>query len=557
MVDTLLFFLSKISSKSLWRIHFFFVFLSSKSKHLQFKTNQKMNYHKNHGNLKRCWGLIFCSLSILLGACTTKVVKQQDYLPIEDSTNIEVNTTVLPLPDTLYPSAERVRYDVEIKDSSDLTLSSLESLYDGEDVLTFRKTLLRDANFGGKVTGTPATIDTAWVFHTYYNTEQTKYGIWGGGSGWTGQPLYHKKRNEIMVGSLCGRVYFIDYNTGKATRQTIDVTNTIKGTPSLDPTLDNLYVGQGVPNHQPFGSLTIDLKKNQITDFFGRDPKARRGWNAFDSSPVVVGDFLFWPGENGCLYKFRRAQGKLTLAAALRYTINGSAPGVENSLCVYRNYGFFGDNHGNILAVNLNTMKPVWSYNNHDDIDGSIVCKVENDTPYIYCGCEVDKQGNEGICHIVKLDGRNGNRIWNLQIPCKRFTLGEKELDGGMYCTPLLGMGDCSHLLFANICRNGADGKGAESGEMIAVDIQTGKIVHSTQLNQFAWSSPVGFLNEKNEMYIFTGDSGGTTYLIRAKTGEILCKKHFAHNFESSPLVIGNTAIVGSRQNGIYKFVIK
>lgn len=74
-----------------------------------------MNYHKNHGNLKRCWGLIFCSLSILLGACTTKVVKQQDNLPIEDSTEIEVNTTVLTLPDTLYPSAERVRYDVEIK----------------------------------------------------------------------------------------------------------------------------------------------------------------------------------------------------------------------------------------------------------------------------------------------------------------------------------------------------------------------------------------------------------------------------------------------------------
>lgn len=111
----------------------------------------------------------------------------------------------------------------------------------------------------------------------------------------------------------------------------------------------------------------------------------------------------------------------------------------------------------------------------------------------------MDKQGNEGICHIVKLDGRNGNRIWNLQIPCKRFTLGEKALDGGMYCTPLLGMGDCSHLLFANICRNGADGKGAGSGEMIAVDIQTGKIVHSTQLNQFAWSSPVGFLNEKTK----------------------------------------------------------
>lgn len=476
----------------------------------------------------------------------------------EDSATVEnIAKPITPLPDTSFSSVAQVHYDIEIKDSSDQALASLESLYDGDDVLTFRKTLLRDANFGGTIKGTPTTIDTAWVFNTYYNTEQTKYGIWGGGSGWTGQPLYNKKNNEVIVGSLCGRVYFIDYTTGKATRQAVNVTNTIKGTPSLDPQLANLYVGQGVPNHEPFGSLTIDLKKNEITDFFGRDPKARRGWNAFDSSPVVVGDFLFWPGENGCLYKFRRSQGKLQLAAALRYTINGSAPGIENSLCVYRNYGFFGDNHGNILAVNLNTMKPVWRYDNHDDIDGSIVCKVENDIPYIYCGCEVDKQGDQGICHIVKLNGLNGKRIWELEIPCRRFAQGTKTLDGGMYCTPLLGQGDCSNLLFANICRNGADGNGRASAEMIAVDIHTGKMVHSTRLNQFAWSSPVGFLNERNELYIFTGDSGGMTYLIRAKTGEVIFKKRFAHNFESSPLVIGNTAIVGSRQNGIYKFIIR
>lgn len=506
--------------------------------------------------------ILFLAIAALLfyTACTSNSKTHTESATensMEDSTEVIVEKATIPLPDTAYSSVEKIHYDIETKDSSDLTLASLESLYDGDDVLTFRKTLLRNANFGGALKGTPSTIDTAWVFNTYYNTEQTKYGIWGGGSGWTGQPLFNKKKNEVIVGSLCGRVYFIDYTTGKATRNAVDVTNTIKGTPSLDPLLDNLYVGQGVPNHEPFGSLTIDLKKNKVTDFFGRDPKARRGWNAFDSSPVVVGGFLFWPGENGCLYKFRRSQGSLHLAAALRYTINGSAPGIENSLCVYRNYGFFGDNHGNVLAVNLNTMKPVWCYDNHDDIDGSIVCKVEDDIPYIYCGCEVDKQGDQGICHLVKLNGLNGERIWELEIPCNRFEQGAKKLDGGMYCTPLLGQGDSGNLLFANICRNGGDGKGRASAEMIAVDIHTGKIAHSTRLNQFAWSSPVGFLNERKEMYIFTGDSGGMTYLIRAKTGEVIFKKRFAHNFESSPLVIGNTAIVGSRQNGIYKFVIR
>lgn len=474
-----------------------------------------------------------------------------------DTTQTVAKKPLTALPDTMYASVASMRYWVNLVDGEKQQLGTLTSLYDDDNIYTFRKNLFRDADFGGRVKGTPSVVDTAWVFHTYYNTEQTKYGVWGGGSGWTGQPLYNKRKNEVMVGSLCGRVYFIDYTTGKASQPAVDVVNTIKGTPSLDPELPNLYVGQGVPNHQPFGSLVIDLDKHQQTCFFDRDPYALRGWNAFDSSPVVVGGFLFWPGENGCLYKMRRSKGRLTKVATLRYTVNGSAPGIENSLCVYANYGFFGDNHGNIIAVNLNTMKPVWMYDNHDDIDGSIVCRVEEGVPYLYCGTEVDKQGFTGYCHLVKLNALNGQPVWKREILCNRFNLGEKTLDGGMYCTPLLGRGDCKDLLFANVIRNGADGKHKGSAQLTAFDTRTGKTVYATQLDVFAWSSPVAFLNERNEMFLFTGDSHGTVYLVRARTGEILFKKHFAQNFESSPAVIGNTAIVGSRQNGIYKFVIR
>lgn len=243
-----------------------------------------------------------------------------------DTTQTVAKKPLTALPDTMYASVANMRYWVNLVDGEKQQLGTLTSLYDDDNIYTFRKNLFRDADFGGRVKGTPSVVDTAWVFHTYYNTEQTKYGVWGGGSGWTGQPLYNKRKNEVMVGSLCGRVYFIDYTTGKASQPAVDVVNTIKGTPSLDPELPNLYVGQGVPNHLPFGSLVIDLDKHQQTCFFDRDPYALRGWNAFDSSPVVVGGFLFWPGENGCLYKMRRSKGKLTKVATLRYTVNGSAP---------------------------------------------------------------------------------------------------------------------------------------------------------------------------------------------------------------------------------------
>jgi hypothetical protein len=74
---------------------------------------------------------------------------------------------------------------------------------------------------------------------------------------------------------------------------------------------------------------------------------------------------------------------------------------------------------------------------------------------------------------------------------------------------------------------------------------------------QFAGSSPVAFVNDAGEMYVFTGDASGTVWLVKGLTGEVVCKRQVGNNFESSPVVVGNTAVMGSRGNGIYKFVIK
>lgn len=480
------------------------------------------------------------------------------------------------LPDTALPSASAVSYSVEVADTMDSgVLSTCENLYTGEHGwFTFRGSPMRDADYGGRVSGTPARVVKDWQFDTHFDTSKTSMGTWGGGTGWTGQPLYvnwtkqemaHFRRSspaltddfgseEIIVASLCGRVYFLNFQTGRESRSYIDVTNPIKGTCSLEPTARRLlFVGQGIPKVAPMGQVAISLDSHSRTFFSGADRKAQRGWGAFDSSPVCAGGYLFWPGENGTIYKYKVLDSTIVLHSALRYRCRGRAPGVENSICLYSNYGYFGDNAGNILCINLNTMRPVWHYDNHDDIDGSIVCSVEDGVPYLYSGCEVDKQGDRGICHFVKLNGLDGTPVWEQQIPCRKLNIGGKHFDGGLYCTPLLGQGDCDSLIFANICQR----NNSSNAEFTAFNKQTGEVVYRTPLAAFAWSSPVAFYNEKNQLFVFTGDSSGNAYLIEGRTGKILFKERMVNNFESSPVVVSNHLVVGSRGKEIYRFSIQ
>ncbi|MCM1033287.1 MAG: dehydrogenase [Odoribacter sp.] len=496
-----------------------------------------------------------------------------------DSITIPVDSTpicvIIPwLPDTAMPSVSKIRPITKVLDT--VTPAEIRNLNDpyikSNGVLTFRANQRRDADMHGTVKGIPKEISIDWTFSTETDQRETGFGRWGGGTGWTGQPLYVEwpdsslrkfamhttpgfSGREIMVGSLAAKVYFIDYLTGKPSRQPIDVGNPIKGTISLDPSLNgNLYVGHGVPAQRPFGALVIDLYRHKVSDIYPEDARALRRWNAYDSSPVRVGDFVFRPGENGILYKYKSVGQDFSLHSTMTYTTasTGMAPGIEASMSVYRNYGYTADNHGYVVCTNLDTMRPVWVYASGDDNDATPVLAIEGDRPYIYCSSEIDRQG-EGTALFAKLDGLTGEPVWESRFEGRRYDSPDgKHFDGGFYSSPLPGTGNCSHLIFSNLVRN----THGQNGSFVAIDRNTGDIIYETPLRVYAWSSPVGYLNEEGHMYVLTADCGGNIYLIDGIDGNIICRRPVGANFESSPVVIDNTAVVGSRGQIIYKLSI-
>lgn len=479
------------------------------------------------------------------------------------------------LPDTTYASASKLEYRVEVDDTlKGARMRSYRNLYEeAPGIFTFRGSPMRDMPYAGRLDTIPTKVEQVWMFKTGFDSRQTDYGVWGGGSGWTGQPVYvewsdslmslqrerstaltqYFSNREIIVGSLCGNVYFIDYESGNASRQMFAGRNPIKGSVSLDPRLNgNLYVGQGIPSDGAIGAVIYNIFDHKRIDYFGRDSKAWRRWGAYDASAIVVDDFVIRPSENGTIYKLTADESGVTMHSKLRYRRAGLAPGMESSPAVYKNYLFTSDNRGNILCTNINTMKPVWCYSNVDDTDATAVVAEEDSQVVLYIGSAVDKQTSPGYCYFTKLNALTGELIWQRKIQCRKMGNEEKSIEGGMFSTPLLGHGNCEGLIFTNICGMGS----SDMGTFVAISRQTGEIVYRTRLKYYAWSSPVALYTPDDKMYIFTGDVVGNVYLIDGKSGRIIFTKRMANNFESSPVVVDNCVVVGSRGREIYKFRI-
>ncbi|TMW73320.1 outer membrane protein assembly factor BamB family protein [Alteribacter natronophilus] len=452
-----------------------------------------------------------------------------------------------------------------------------EDYTDVSGVTTFRGGPLRDRPAYGTLPGGEPGIKEMWSFTTGADPD------WGGGAGWTGQPVIvqwdseakkhmnlasHLKEDdsftEVIQGSLDGKIYFLNLDTGEQSRPPIENRNPVKGSVAIDPRgYPVLYVGDGVPTgaDKPFGFNIYSLIDGDLLHHIdGRDELALREWGAFDSSAIVnrETDTLIVGGENGMFYHLKlntdydREAGTISLnpeETKLRYRVEGNEyKGIESSVAVYRNLAYFSDNGGSILGVDIRTMEPFFSLPPLDDTDSTIVLDVIDDVPYLYTATEVDNIGEDGDCHIRKINGLTGEVLWEKTYSAYYYP----GVVGGVLATPVLGKKNMEGLVVFTVARHG----GRYSGIMAALDKETGEEVWRHDMPHYAWSSAVDVYDEEGNGYLIQADFGGDVRILEGTTGETITRQNFGFNIEASPAVFNNKAVFASRGGRIHAIAL-
>jgi hypothetical protein len=482
-------------------------------------------------------------------------------------------------------------------------------------ILSFRGNNFRNCASWGTITSNPTTLEQTWEYNKIGTLPSSIWTFSWMGTGWTGQPLavqwdydvqqkmnmYPDKKakkglTEIIIATMDGKVYFFDMDDGKPTRDPINVGATIKGTPAVDPRgYPILYVGQGDNNgvkgtvsEGKIGYRIYSLIDSSLMYFqTGMDSRAyRTTWGACDSSPIInaASDTLIYPNENGMIYTvklntvFDKVAGKVSITPEkmdFRYLINGisgSDIGIESSMSIYDHYGYCSDNSGNMICVDLNTLKLVWVRQLDDDSDVTPVIEEDNGRVYLYCGTEVDWQKNEldyeGASYTYKLDAMTGDVVWETSYPCYTHNGVDKgdDINGGQLGTPIVGKKSISDLVIYSYCMT----NGLYSGNhLVAYSKATGEKVWDYSMSQYSWSSPVDVYDADGNAYIVMCDSIGQIHLVNGKTGERITylqliknkgldgENKKPQNIESSPIVVNGMIIIGTRGCSIYGVKIK
>ena len=449
-------------------------------------------------------------------------------------------------------------------------------------ILTFRGNNLRDNPAWGSRDIREEKLEKKWTYVIESDT-----GHWIGAAGWTGQPaiirwpdsarkamdIYDKFKSnsdftEIIQASLNGKIYFIGLETGKESRPPMRQGGPVKGSVSIDPRgYPLLYVGQGIPKYSDIGFRLFNLiDRTEIYFQNGLDRDCYRRWGAFDCSGLFnrMNDYFITGAENGLLYllklnteiDLKKGVFKInpkTIKYKYHHKIQSYAHlGIENSVAAWRNIAWFADNAGILQAIDMQKMKPIWLINLKDDIDATITVEIENDTPMLYAGSEVDKQGETGFACLMKINGISGETVWERNYECKSQRV-PSHIDGGLLATNIIGKDDISDCVIFSLAHCPALGRGL----LVALDKQTGKELRRLKLGNYAWSSPLAVKSNEGRTYIIQCNFGGEMLLIDANSFEIKDRLKLGYNIEASPVVFDNKIVVASRGPHLHCIEIK
>ncbi len=454
-----------------------------------------------------------------------------------------------------------------------------------EGVTTFRGNNYRTAPAWGSSSVKEKKLEIVW---THDIGAVSGVGSYWPGAGWTGQPLLvhwteevrkimninedmkSKDLVEVIYPVFDGNVYFLDLETGKASRPKMNIGFSTKGTGMVDSRGYPLfYSGQGLnENNGKKGAFRYRIfnliNQKEIFSLPGNDPVAFRSWGANDSSALLnrYTDTLINCGENGLVYRvklntnFDKGAGTISInpeVTKYRYKSSYSSnQGIENSPAVYKNLMYFADNGGTIQCLDINTLEPVWIYKAGDDTDSTITIEETKEGVFLYTANEIDKRGKAGSradCNIRKLNALTGELIWQRDYSCAY----QNYINGGALATPVVGKNDISDIVIFNVALTGT----TNDGTLVAIDKKTGEEVWNRNLKAYSWSSPVDFISDDGKTYLILCDFLGDMHLIDPKTGQDLDKISVGGNVEASPAIYNDMAVVGTYAKKVYGVKIK
>ena len=512
------------------------------------------------------------------------------------SATSDTNPDNLDITSALYVDGELVN-NYTREDPIYFSTDLLNNFTDVEGIITFRGNYYRNLQSYGTASILEQAFDrNYWSFSTGKVLKSDGVNYWSG-NGWTGQPLvvkwdeetkqimnlYEEAKNkkdlvEVIYPGMDGFIHFLDLDTGKPTRDAINVGMTFKGTASLHPGgIPMVICGSGDAQTGMYGESISPrvyiyslIDGTLLYEFGADDETAPRVWHAYDSSPIIheETDTLIYPGENGVLYtlklntEYDPEKATLTVDPSefVQYTYSAARSseskytwGVESSATVWGSYLFMGDNGGIVSCIDLNTMKMVWACNVEEDVNSTpILEEDENGNRFLYVATTLKFNTNEhyiGEAAIFKLNAMTGEIIWKK--PFEVHTV--KGLAGGVLSTGILGKGVISDYVIYSVSKTPS----IDSGYIIALNKETGEEIWRHDLPMYSWSSGDVIYANDGKAYLIQGCQNGDLLLMDAATGEVLDKMNFGTGIEATPAIFGNKLVVGTRNEKIIGVTIK
>ena len=463
-------------------------------------------------------------------------------------------------------------------------------------LLTFRGSPTRSYYGSGPVPESPR---IAWSYPPSSQDPMCSESGWQGsqvewcGTGWTGQPAVvpYDGRAWVIFGAYDGAVHFLDAETGEQLLPSFQTGDLIKGSVTVDPDgYPLVYIGSRDDNFR-------------IISFDGEEPKELWRMNAYDverlsgnrlywnddwdSSALVIDDYLFEGGENSSFYivKLNRGYDSSGQAAVspepahvfpgwdeqLLEDIADEEISIESSAAIFKNTLYFansgglvqgwdisglgredtgGDEAGNTAEATGWQPERTFRFWTGGDVDASIVIDEEG---MLYVGVERERLGEqyakarartEEVGQILKLDPSRPEDpiVWQVKDlePLEENPPG-LQTQSGLWATPAL----YEDKLYA----------ATHTGRLLGIDRSTGAICWELRLGGFLWSSPVAI-----DGVLLQGDHQGNLHAYDVSEDEgcdgnsppQLWEVSLGWRIESTPAVWGGMIFLGDRNGRFY-----